>query len=63
MTREIRTRREHSGVSNRGLIVPLGNSLLNIIWHLEQVPMESFEVVRIPWDSNERGNMCEVGKQ
>lgn len=48
--------------NNRGLSVPLGNPLLSTIWHLKQVPREPSEVVRIPWDSNRRGNMCEVGR-
>jgi len=42
--------------------MPLGNSLLNTIWCLEQVPRESSEGVMIPWDSGGSGNACEVGK-
>ena len=42
--------------------MPLGNSLPNIIWHLEQVPRESLEGMMIPWVSGESGNTCEVMK-
>ena len=33
------------------------NPLPNTIWHLEQVPSESSEFVRIPWDFEGHGNM------
>ena len=34
-------------VGNQTLSMPLGNSLPNIIWHLEKVPKESLEGVMI----------------
>ena len=54
------------GQSNWGqyqaLSTTLGNSLPNTNWHLEQVPRESSEIVRIHGDSKGYGNMCQVGK-
>ena len=36
--------------------MPLGNSLLNAIWHLEQVSRESSEGMMIPRDSSKSGD-------
>jgi len=44
------------------LLVPLGNSLPNAIWHLEQVSRESSKGMMIFWDSGESGNACELVK-
>ena len=42
--------------------MPLGNSLPNAIWSLEEVSRESSEGMMIPWDSSESGNACELVK-
>ena len=49
-------------VGNRALSMPLGNSLPNTIWRLEQVPRESLKGMMIPWNSCGSGNACEVVK-
>ena len=49
-------------VGNWALLVPLGNPLPNTIWHLEKVLREYSEIVKIPWDFDEHGNTCKVGK-
>ena len=62
MTREIKLWCERKGIGNRGLMVPLGKLPPNTVRCLEQVPRESFEVARIPWNSDGRGNTCEMEK-
>ena len=47
---------EYDKVGSQELIVPLGNSLLNVIWRLDKFSRESSEGMVIPWDSNESGN-------
>ena len=42
--------------------MPLGDSLLNVIWHLEQVFRESSESMMLSWDSGESGNTCKLVK-
>ena len=36
--------------------MPLGNSLLNAIWRLEQVSRESLEGMMVSWDSGKSGD-------
>ena len=49
-------------VGNRALLVPLGDSLPNVIWRLEQVSREMSKSMMIPWDSGESGNACKLVK-
>ena len=42
--------------------MPLGDSLPNVICHLEQVLGESSESMMIPWDFGESENACKLVK-
>ena len=47
-------------VGNQALLMPLGESLPNVIWHLEQASRETSESRMIPWDFGESGNVCKL---
>ena len=42
--------------------MPVGNSLLSIRWHLEEVTKESSKVVRTPKDLHGCGRTFTIGK-
>ena len=50
-------------VGNQALLMPLGESLPNVIWNLEQASRETSESRMIPWDFGESGNVCKLVKR